>query len=384
MERPDLDLDDAWLRRTGSVKWNHAAEDVLPAWVAEIDVRPAPVIAAALHGAVDRGALGYPPDDGTGLAEAAAAFAAERFGWTVDPARVLATGDVMAGISLVLETLCADAPVVVPVPSYPPFLHAVPLTRRQLVEVPCPTHGSTAGRPVLDLDAIGAALAAGARTVLLANPHNPLGRAWTVAELTALAELCHRHGARVVSDEIHAPLVLPGAAHVPYATVGGEGVTTVLAASKAWNVPGLKCAQIVAGSAADAAGLRALPHVANHGTSPLGIVASVAAYRAGGPWLDGLLDHLTARRAQFAALLAEHLPGLDWWPMEATYLAWLDAGPTGLRDPAATALARGRVMVNPGPTFTTLPGYERFVRVNLATSAERLERIVTRLAAAWT
>lgn len=381
LDRPDLDLTDDELRAGGSVKWNYADPDVLPAWVAEMDVRPCPAVAAALHDAIDRGVTGYPPmDDRTGLPEATAEFLAGRFGWKVDPSAVVSTGDVMAGVGLVLTYLCDRAPVVVPVPSYPPFLSVVPVAGRELVPVPC---ADDAGRPVLDLDAIGAALQAGARTVLLAQPHNPMGRSFTREELAGLRDVVLRHGARVISDEIHAPLVLPGATHLPYAAVEGtaDHVTTVTAASKAWNIPGLKCAQIVAGNPADLARLRAIPLVANHGVSPLGVVATIAAYRDGLAWLDGLIDHLDRMRTLFGELLADRLPAVRWTPMEATYLAWVDARGTGLADPSKAALEHGRVLVNQGATFGD--GYDGFVRVNLATSAERLTRVVDRLATAW-
>jgi cystathionine beta-lyase len=379
--KPDFDLTDDVLRTAGSVKWTWAPPEVLPAWVAEMDVRPCPVVADALAEALARGSFGYPaPDAHYGLAEATVGFVQRRFGHRADPALVFSCGDVMAGVRLVLEALCEPAPVVVPVPAYPPFLDIVPVTGRRLVTVPMATDG---GRLVLDVDAIGDALAAGARTVLLAQPHNPIGRVYRAAELRALRDVVDRHGARVISDEIHAPLVLPGATHVPYASIEGTAghVTTVLAASKAWNMPGLKCAQVIAGNARDRAALDAVPHVANHGTSPLGVIATVAAYTEGEPWLDALLEHLSAQRSLFGELLARLLPHVSWTPMEATYLAWVDARATELSDPATTALDRGRVMVNRGATFG--PGLDGFVRVNLATSTERLQRVVERLATAW-
>jgi cystathionine beta-lyase len=155
----------------------------------------------------------------------------------------------------------------------------------------------------------------------------------------------------------------------------------VTSASKAFNVPGVKGAQVGTAAAADAAALAGLPTVANHGTSPLGVAATIAAYTAGGPWLDDVVAHLDARRAQFGALLAL-LPGVRWWPMEATYLAWVDASAVTAA-PARDALTRGMVMVNDGDTFGPGLGYGGHVRVNLATSEERLERVVRGLAAAW-
>jgi cystathionine beta-lyase len=345
-----------------------------------MDFALAEPVAVALHDAVDRGAVGYSPADArTGVAQALAAFTAERWAWTVEPPHVVLVPDVMAGIELVLRTLCEDAAVVVPTPAYPPFLDVVPLTGRALVPVPLDPDGPAA----LDLGHIDAALAAGARTVLLCQPHNPWGRVFDREELEGLRDVVLRHGARVVSDEVHAPLVLPGAAHLPYGTLEGTAAhtTTVLSAAKAWNVPGLRCAQVVTGTLDDAHALRALPHTANHGPSPLGVVGALAAYRHGTPWLEELLQRLDANRTLFGGLVAELLPGVRQRPLEATYLAWLDVRALGHADPAGLALREGRVLVSDGARFG--PGGEGHVRVNLATSPERVERIVRQLATAW-
>jgi cystathionine beta-lyase len=379
MDADPFDIPDADLRGCWSVKWTLPPAGVLPAWVAEMDVRPCPAVHEAVRGAVERATFGYPPFDAlTDLREVFAGFAAARYGWPVDPALVVSTGDVMAGVRFVLETLCERAPVVVPVPSYPPLLHVVPLTGREVLTVPA----LDASRR-LNVDAVEAAFAAGARTLLLSNPHNPLGRAWSRQELEALRDAALRYGARVISDEIHAPLVLPGATHVPYASIEGtaEHVTTVTSASKAFNTPGLKCAQIVTGTPADAAALAGVHFVANHGVSPLGLVATRAAYTEGGPWLDAVVAALADRRAELGKLLAERLPGVTWTSPEATYLAWLDLSGTGLADPVQRALTVGGVMVSHGPDYG--PGNELATRLAFATSAERLERIVDGLARAW-
>jgi cystathionine beta-lyase len=382
-DQPDFDLDDDTLRRSGSMKWTYPGPSVLPAWVAELDVAPCPAVARALHDAVDRGAFGYPTmDSSSGLPEATAAFFADRFGWMLDPGLVMSAGDVMAGVMLVLEHLCDPGGVVVPVPSYPPFLAAIPLCQRELVTIPMLEPEDDTGYR-LDLGRIDAALAAGARTVLLANPYNPLGRVFTRSELEDLRDVVLRHGARMISDEIHAPLVFDGRVHTPYATLDGtaEHVTTLVAASKAWNLPGLKCAQIVYGTPADRAVIQGLHHVVNHGVSPLGIVATVAAYTDGRAWLDGLLAALQARRDELGELLDTHLPQVHWSVPEATYLAWLDARALGLDDAAAVALGQAKVFVQGGGMFGA--GYEGYVRLNFGTSAERLERIIKGLASAW-
>jgi len=375
-----VDLTDEQLRERGGMKWTHSGADVLPAWVAETDLAIAPVVTDAVRAAVERGDVGYPPyDDRTGLPEALAAYAERQWRWPIDPAHVVLVGDVMAGLMLTLKVLCDNAPVVVPTPTYPPFLDIVPLAGLELVTLPLDPDATTA---TLDLDRIAAALATGARTVLLCNPHNPWGRAFTRTELEGLRDVVTRYGARVVSDDIHAPLVLPGAAYLPYASLAGtaDHVTTVLSASKAWNVPGLRCAQLVTGTPADAERLRAIPHVANDGVSTLGVAANLAAYRDGQPWLDAFVARLDANRGLFGELVRRELPLARRRPLEATYLAWLDLRAYGRADPARTALERGRVLVNEGRSFG--PGGEGHVRVNVATSSERLERIVNQLAQA--
>jgi cystathionine beta-lyase len=339
------------------------------------------VVQRAVADAVAHGDFGYPPfDAASGVPEILACYAEQQWGWPIDPDRVTVTADVMHGVLLALTTLCEDAPVIVPTPAYPPFLQVVPHARRRMVTVPL---DPDAVRAELDLQRIDEELAAGARTVLLSNPNNPWGRAFGRDELTALLEVVHRHGARIISDEIHAGLVLPGAEHVPLANLpgGAEVTTTLLSASKAWNLPSLKCAQIVAGTAADAKVLRGLPMIANHGMSSMGIVAARAAYADGQPWLEAWVARLADNRRLFGELVAERLPQARMRPREATYLAWLDVRAYGHRDPAAVALQRGRVMVNDGRTFG--PGGEGHVRVNLATSPERIERIVDALAYAW-
>lgn len=283
---PVVELSDDELRQRGSAKWAAAPPDVLPAWVAEMDFALSAVIAGALHEAVERGAVGYsPPDRLCGVAEVLAGFARERWAWEVDPERVVLATDTMTGVEVVLRTLCDEAPVVVPTPAYPPFLGVVPLTAREMIPVPL---SPDAGTATLDLDTIGTALAAGARTVLLCQPHNPWGRVFSRTELEGLRDVVDHHGARVLSDEVHAPLVLRGASHLPYAAVDGaaQHTTTLTSPAKGWNMPGVKCAQIVVGNDADREALRALPLVANHGPSPLGVAAARAAYERGGPWLD--------------------------------------------------------------------------------------------------
>jgi cystathionine beta-lyase len=364
------------LRRRRTVKWGLYGPDVLAAWVAEMDFDVAPAVRDALLAAVDREDFGYVPADLGELTTACTGFLEARYGWSVAPARVFPVADVLTGLAAAFE-LCTPpgCAIVVPTPAYPPFFEMVELTGRRVVAAPLvrDAHGDT-----LDLDAIDAAFAAGARGLLLCNPHNPTGRVFSAGELAALAAIVERHGTRVVADEVHAPLEYAGCVFVPYASVSdatAAHTTTVTSASKAFNVAGLKCAQVVASNHDDATRWRALRVHEVAGATPLGIAASIAAYRDGRDWLDALVAYLAANRTRLAELLETQLPGVVCHTPQATFLAWLDCTALGLADPARHFLDRAYVAVSDGPPFGA--GCEQFVRLNFATSRALLERIVT-------
>jgi len=369
------DVDVERLRRRRTVKWTLYGPDVLAAWVAEMDFDVAPVVRAALLEAVDREDLGYLAADLSELTDACAAFLAVAHGWTVPPTRIFPVADVLTGIAGAFDLfLAAGAAVVVLTPAYPPFFEIVELTGRPAI--PAPMLRGPEG-DTLDLDAIDAALAGGAGGVLLCNPHNPTGRVFTVDELRDLAAIVDRHGARVVADEVHAPLVYPGRAHVPYATVSDATAAhtiTVTSASKAYNLAGLKCAQVIATNHDDAAQWRALRVHEVAGPTPLGVATSTAAYRDGADWLRQLVGYLDDNRRALAQLLADAIPRVGLHLPEATFLAWLDCAALGLDDPARFFLDHARVALSDGPPFG--PGCEQFVRLNFATSRALLERIV--------
>jgi cystathionine beta-lyase len=375
----DVDLER--LRRRRTVKWQLYGPDVLAAWVAEMDFDVAPVVRAAILDAVEREDFGYTEPDLSPLTTACAGFLADRFGWAVPPVRVFPVADVLVGIRAALEVLVPPGPVVVPTPAYPPFFEVVELAGREVVAAPMlrDDAGDT-----LDLDAIDAALASGAVAVLFCNPHNPTGRVFARAELEALAAIVDRHGGRVVADEVHAPLVHPGTVHVPYASLSettAAHAVTVTAASKAFNLAGLKCAQVVTSNHDDATRWRALGVFAVAGPTPLGIAASTAAYRDGGPWLDDLVAYLAANRERLLELLASELPGVVCHPPQATFLSWLDCTALGFDDPARVFLDRAKVAVSDGPPFG--PGCGQFVRLNFGTSRALLERVVTAMGAVY-
>lgn len=380
--RPVVDLTEEEARRALVLKWGTVPEDVLPAWVAEMDYALDPVVHEAVLRAVRDGVTGYPVFGATaGLSEAYAGFAARHYGSQVDPAWIRPVVDVTAGVRLAVDVLSEDAPVVFLVPGYSPQLDVAELTGRQRVDV---VVDPDAERVEVDLDRLDALFADGARTLLLTQPHNPCGRVFTRAELESIRDVVVRHGARVVSDEIHAPLVLPGAHHTSYLDLEGthDHTVVVVAASKAFNTAGLRCAQLLVPDADARTRFAEAPMSRNDSWSPLGVVAAETAYRDGDPWLASLVERLDDLRALLGDLLAEHLPLVRMRPLEATYLAWLDVRAYGHDDPAEVALERGRVKLGPGHEYA--PGLTGHVRLNLATSPQRLTEIVRRLGAAWT
>jgi cysteine-S-conjugate beta-lyase len=368
----------AELRRRTSMKWRAYPEDVLPLWVAEMDVPLAEPVVQAVTEAMARGDTGYPA--GTRYAEALDAFARRRWGWPVAVERTAIVPDVMLGIVEILKLVTGpgDA-VVVNSPVYPPFYAFVRNAGRRVVEAPLDPGGRM--DPHATREAFRRATAGRARAAyLLCSPHNPTGTVHTAEELATVAELARAHGVRVVADEIHAPLVLPGASHVPYLSLaGGSDAFSLMSASKAWNLAGLKAALAIAGEDA-ADDLARMPEEVGHGPSHVGIIAHTAALSDGGPWLDAVLRGLDENRALLGELLAEYLPAAGYRPPEGTYLAWLDCRRLGLGDdPAAAFLERGRVALVPGHHFGT--GGEGHARLNLAASPEVIAEAVRRMAA---
>ncbi|HJP80697.1 MAG TPA: MalY/PatB family protein [Pseudonocardiaceae bacterium] len=388
---PLTELSLSQLRQRTSMKWRAHPEDVLPLWVAEMDVLLAPPIVAALTEAIARGDTGYPI--GTAYAEALSDFAADRWDWDgLAVERTAIVPDVMMGIVEVLRLLTEPGDVVVVcAPVYPPFYAFVTHADRQVLEAPLGTDRR------IDLDALGEAFAAARATCghpvfLMSNPHNPTGVVHTRAELEAVATLAARHGVRVISDEIHAPLVLDGARFTPYLSVDGAGdAFALLSASKAWNLAGLKAAIAVAGPDA-VADLARLPEEVSHGPSHLGVIAHTAAFRDGGDWLDQLLTGLTANRALLDRLLASDLPDIGYVRPEGTYLAWLDCTPLNLDEgpapdgpgivtdvagPARFFLDHARVALSSGHVFGA--GGAGHVRLNFATHPDLITEAITRM-----
>ena len=329
-QHPFDEITETDLRAAGSVKWT-MFPDTIGAFVAEMDFGLAPAITEAISGSLEAGLTGYLPQHlATALQEETARRYTEHHGWHLTGDQVRLVPDVIAAFEFAIETFTAPgAAIIVPTPAYMPFLSVPPRLGRRVIEVPSI---QSEGRWAMDLDAVAAAFADGAELLVLCNPHNPLGTVATRDELVRIAETVTDAGGRVFSDEIHAPLVYAPATHIPYASVSPAAAAhtvTAASASKAWNLAGLKCAQIIFSNAESLERWEADDGWIGHGTSTTGAVANLAAYTSGGAWLDEVTAYLDENRRLLAELVAE-LPGVHVSMPEGTYIALLDFRETGL------------------------------------------------------
>jgi len=377
-------------RGTESNKWRKYDPDVLPLWVADMDFpSPEPVV-RALRERVAHGVFGYGPtlEQVTELHELVAARLGRLHGWRVAPEAVVLLPGVIPGFNVACRMLATPgAGLLLQVPLYPPILR-VPGNAGLAADLADLARGPD-GRYAPDWDAFEAAIGARTRVFLLCNPHNPVGRAFTRAELERMAATCLRRGLAIVADEIHGDLVYAGHRHTPIAALAPEvaaRTVTLLAPSKTWNLAGLKCGLAVIPDAT----LRARFHAARadlvQTANILGYTAAVAAYRDGEAWLAELLRYLEANRDFLVDVVRRELPGVKFAAPEATYLAWLDCRGAGAAagDPYTFFLEKARVALNDGRAFGR--GGEGFVRLNFAcpraTLTEALERMRRALAAA--
>ncbi|WP_318842730.1 MalY/PatB family protein [Myceligenerans pegani] len=376
------------LRDAGGMKWT-AFPGTIGAWVAEMDFGTSPEVTQALHDAVDRAAFGYLPKAlVTEMSEAYARFAADRYGWTVAPARVRPVSDVLTALEAVITHYSRPgSPIILPTPAYMPFLTLPGTLGRDIIQIPMAATDDPGGpRHTYDLDALDAAFAAGGHLLVLCNPHNPIGRVLTPEEMHAVAEVVDRHDGRVFSDEIHAPLTFAPHRHVPYAslsaTAAGHTVTAT-SASKAWNLPGMKCAQLVLSNDADVKIWNEVGLHAEMQAATLGVVAAAAAYDDSRDWLDDTVAYLRGNFRTLVDDVAEHLPDVTVTPLEGTYLSWLDCRKLdlgGATSPAAFFRDRAGVTLTDGGLCGEAG--RGFVRVNIATPRPILREALARMGAA--
>jgi cysteine-S-conjugate beta-lyase len=372
----------AALRARGSYKWTAPGPGGFGAAVAEMDFGAAPPVTDALARLSADALFGYLPQYmADELAQACAEFQRRRFGWEVDPGMIRPAPDVIKALEMAITHFSRPgSPVILPTPAYMPFLIVPRFLGREIITVPMT---NDAGFFTMNLDAIDAAFRAGGHLIVFCSPHNPLGRVYAAEEMKQLSDVVDRHGGLVFSDEVHAPLVYPGIRHIPYASTSDTAAShtlTATSASKAWNLPGLKCAQLILTNDGDRQRFDELGHFATRGASNPGVAANIAAFRHGEPWLDEVLGYLGESRYLVADLLGAHLPQVRYRPPDGTYLAWLDCSAMDLAgSPGELIRERAQVTVVDGPECG--PGGEGSFRFNFATPQPVLAEMIDRIAA---
>lgn len=377
-------ISEAQLREVGSLKWSEFPEH-LPAWVAETDFGLAEPIAEALAESIALGRVGYLPNTLIlPMGKACSDFMAARYGWHVPAENIRPMPDVLTALECTVHYFTPETGrIVVMTPAYMPFIWLPATYGREMVQVPMLR---TESAWEVDFAGIEEALGEG-DLLVLCNPHNPLGKVYTRVELERLSEIVQRCGARVFSDEIHAPLVYDGATHVPYASISAAAAghtVTATSASKSWNLAGLKTAQIIFSNEADLAVWTKHASFKEKGATPLGMVANITAYTECLSWLGDVMGYLDGNRELLAELVAEHLPGATFVLPQGTYLAFIDCnglelgGFTGtptefFAEHAGVALSEGVHCGDAGAGF---------VRLNFGTPAPILRRIVQQMGAA--
>jgi cysteine-S-conjugate beta-lyase len=363
-------------------KWARDAPEKIPFWIADMDFPVAPPIRRALEEVIATSDLGYPdPALEARLAGAYASWAKAHHGLEVDVELTVVATDVIQALYLAIATLTEPGDgVLVLTPAYPPYFDAHKETGRKLL---------TSDLELVDglyrFDVDGVRALAGSerpRLLLLCNPHNPTGRAFSFEELAEIAAVAEEFDLVIVSDEVHGDLVYPGARHIPIATLGGgvaRRTITLTSASKSFNLAGLRCAVAVCGSTQLKERLTSIPKSQRGSINNLGMLASIAAWEEGGPWLGAVLSYLEHNRDRLIGALAE-VPGVSCVKPQATYLAWLDLRESGLgADPAAFIAEEAGITLLPGPEFGAAG--RGHARLNFATTTKILEIGIERLTA---
>jgi cystathionine beta-lyase len=376
-------LDNCPDRRDGeSAKWNYYPRDVLPMWVADMDVRSPQAVMDALQRRVSNGVFGYPLPSAE-LANVVVQRMEARYHWKIDPMDIILVPGVVSGFNLVAQAFTPPgSSLVVQTPVYPPFLAAAANANARRITVDLVEQED--GRYVIDFEAFERGIEPDTRTFIMSNPHNPVGRVFTREELEKLGEICLRHGVIIISDEIHSDLIYRGAQHTPIASLSAElaaNSVTLIAPSKTFNVAGLDCSVLICTdpkkrNQIELAG-RGLPGHVNI----MGQVAALAAYTGGQAWLDEMLLELEENRDLLYEFVREHLPGIRMAKPEGTYLAWLDCRGLHLpTDPYHFFLEQAKVALNDGLEFGKAG--EGFLRLNFGCSQRMLMEALTRMESA--
>jgi cystathionine beta-lyase len=367
---------------TGSTKWSRYSADVLPMWVADMDFAAPPVIIEALLQRLLHPLVGYSVAQDN-LREAIVADLWAKFAWKVKPQELIFLPGVESGFNMALKALVQPQQnVVVQVPNYPPLRHAPGHWGLNKVELEFLAQAD--GTYLTPLDVLRESLNGGG-ALLLSNPHNPLGKVFGREELQAVADICAAQDAWIISDEIHAELCFDGRVHIPTASLSPEiakRTITLMSASKAYNIAGLKTSFMIIQDAA----LRERVNHARCGmvdsVNPLGMEATRVAYSEGAPWLAELKTYLQANRDWLVDAVRSRLPGVTINVPQGTYLAWLDCSALDLADPQQFFLEQGKVGLSAGLDFGDQ--HQQFVRLNFGCPRSLLEEGIARMERALT
>jgi len=366
-----------------SEKWRGFAKDVLPLPVAEMDFPVAEPIRAVLTELVatsDLGYLGSIPELGLGFKK----FAAERWNWELDETQVRAATDVGVAVVEILRVFTQPGDsILINSPVYHNFYNWINETKLNKVDVPLERSGDENRNPwEIDWEGVEKAYASGIKIHLLCSPHNPLGRIYSQEELSKLVGLANKHNVLIISNELHAPLTYKDKVFTPILSLGEDArkvSIVVTAASKGWNIAGLKCAIIVTQNEALFGRLGEMPLAVHYRSSLLGAFATATAFSEGGAWLDDVVSQLDENRHLIKNLLSAKLPSVRYHIPDNGFLAWLDVEALQLgEDPSKVLLEKGRVAFNAGHTFGAQ--CSQYVRLNFATSPEIVTEAIDRIA----
>lgn len=382
IKAPDL----AELHTHRSEKWRAFPDDVLPFPVAEMDFPIADPIKAILLEMIshsDLGYLGSIPEMGTAFA----GFAKRRWEWELDPAQVRIGTDVGVAVVELLRVFANPGEkILISSPVYQNFYTWINETKLEMIDVPFIADENSNDRTgwSIDWQGIETAYSSGIKVHLLCSPHNPLGKVFTVDELTKIAHLAKAHNVIVISDEIHAPLTFAETPFIPFLSLGSEAEAVgvvVTAASKGWNIAGLKCAIVITQNTALFSRLDELPPAMHFRASLLGAFATVAAFEKGEVWLDSVMTVLDQNRILIAKEIESKIPNIGYQIPHASYLAWFDLEKLHLgENPTEEILTRAKVALNAGQIYG--PSATQFARFNFATSPDLISEAFDRIARA--
>lgn len=383
-----FDFDEIVVRRgTNSYKWDlPKGEDIIPMWVADMDFKTAPCIIDALKRRVEHGIFGYTfvPDS---YYDAIINWFKRRHQWHIEREDILYTSGVVPAIACTLKaTTMPGEKVLVQTPVYNCFFSAIKNSGCEVSENPLRREGDSY---VIDFDDFERRCSDEKTTVfLLCNPHNPAGRVWRKDELRRMNDICLKHHVKVIADEIHCELVMPGHTFQPFAAVDEacrDNCVVLNSPSKAFNIAGLQIANIVCH---DAEWRRRINRAININevcdVNPFGVIALQAAYNDGGEWLDALNQYIHENYLALKDFFRERLPRLEVCRLEGTYLVWINLSriPITADEAARRLLGNAKVMLNSGTMYGREAG-NSYLRINLAcprsTLMEGLKRIESEL-----